>query len=108
MAYTPRASSVSGKRAIRRSLSQHDHQMPARTSHAPNPAATQSEPSITPEDPTPMLDVHPAHHAASTWRDFFIHIATIALGLLLAVGLEQGVEVIHHRHEANHARELIA
>ena len=25
-----------------------------------------------------MLDVHPAHHAASTWRDFFIHIATIA------------------------------
>jgi hypothetical protein len=55
-----------------------------------------------------MLDVHPAHHAATTWRDFFIHIATIALGLLLAVGLEQGVEVIHHRHEANHARELIA
>jgi hypothetical protein len=54
-----------------------------------------------------MLDVHPAHHAA-TWRDFFIHIATIALGLLLAVGLERGVEVIHHRHEANHARELIA
>ena len=29
-----------------------------------------------------MLDVHPAHHAASNWRHFFIHIATIILGLL--------------------------
>jgi len=22
-----------------------------------------------------MLDVHPPHHAAHTWRDLFIHIA---------------------------------
>jgi hypothetical protein len=22
-----------------------------------------------------MLDVHPTHHAANTWRDFFIHSA---------------------------------
>jgi hypothetical protein len=46
-----------------------------------------------------MLDVHPPHHAASTWRDFFIHIATIVLGLLIAVGLEQTVEWMHHRHQ---------
>jgi hypothetical protein len=46
-----------------------------------------------------MLDVHPAHHAASTWRDFFIHIATISLGLLIAIGLEQTVEWFHHRHQ---------
>ncbi len=46
-----------------------------------------------------MLDVHPPHHAASTWRDFFIHIATIVVGLLIAVGLEQTVEAIHHRHQ---------
>ena len=46
-----------------------------------------------------MLDVHPAHHAASTWREFFIHIATIVLGLLIAVGLEQTVEAIHHRNQ---------
>jgi hypothetical protein len=26
-----------------------------------------------------MLDVHPPHHAASSWRDFFIHIATIVI-----------------------------
>jgi hypothetical protein len=46
-----------------------------------------------------MIDVHPAHHAASTWRDFFIHIATIVLGLCIAVGLEQTVEYFHHRHQ---------
>jgi hypothetical protein len=54
-----------------------------------------------------MLDVHPPHHAASTWRDFFIHIATIVIGLLIAIGLKQAVEYFHHRHQAHHARELI-
>jgi hypothetical protein len=46
-----------------------------------------------------MLDIHPAHHAATTWRDFFIHIATICIGLLIAIGLEQTVEWFHHRHQ---------
>ena len=55
-----------------------------------------------------MLDVHPAHHAASTWREFFIHIATIAIGLLLAVGLEQSVEYEHHRRELAEARRELA
>jgi hypothetical protein len=52
-----------------------------------------------------MLDVHPAHHAATTWRDFFIHIATIVLGLLIAIGLEQTVEFFHHRHQRHQLRE---
>ena len=56
-----------------------------------------------------MLDVHPAHHAASTWRDFFIHIITIVIGLLIAVGLEQAVEYLHHRHQLEEIRqELLA
>lgn len=46
-----------------------------------------------------MLDVHPPHHPAHSWRDFFIHIATIVVGLLIAVGLEQAVEGIHHHRE---------
>jgi hypothetical protein len=46
-----------------------------------------------------MLDVHPPHASAHTWRDFFIHIATIVVGLLIAVALEQTVELIHHRHQ---------
>jgi hypothetical protein len=46
-----------------------------------------------------MLDVHPPHEAAHSWRDFFIHIATICVGLLIAIGLEQSVEALHHRHQ---------
>jgi len=46
-----------------------------------------------------MLDVHPPHHAANSWRDFFIHIATIVVGLLIAVGIEQTVEYFHHNHQ---------
>jgi hypothetical protein len=52
-----------------------------------------------------MLDVHPAHHAANTWRDFFIHIATICIGLLIAVGLEQTVEFFHHREQRHQLEE---
>jgi hypothetical protein len=52
-----------------------------------------------------MLEIHPPHHAATTWRDFFIHIATIVIGLLIAIGLEQTVELIHHRHLLHQARE---
>jgi len=54
-----------------------------------------------------MLDVHPAHHAAHTWKDFFIHVATICVGLLIAIGLEQTVEYFHHRHQIHVTRERI-
>ena len=47
-----------------------------------------------------MLDVHPPHPAAHTWKDFLIHVGTICVGLLIAVGLEQAVEAIHHHHPA--------
>ncbi|MES2392293.1 MAG: hypothetical protein V4555_11675 [Acidobacteriota bacterium] len=52
-----------------------------------------------------MLDVHPPHHPTHTWRDFFIHIATIVVGLLIAVGLEQSVETIHHSHQRHQLQE---
>jgi hypothetical protein len=54
-----------------------------------------------------MLDVHPPHQAANSWRDFFVHIATIVTGLLIAIGLEQTVEHFHHLHLAGEARELL-
>lgn len=55
-----------------------------------------------------MLDVHPAPHAAHGWRDFFVHIVTIVIGLLIALGLEQFAEGIHHRSEVREARDAIA
>ena len=54
-----------------------------------------------------MLDVHPPHEAAHTWKDFFIHVATICVGLLSAVGLEQTVEAIHHHREVAETREAL-
>jgi hypothetical protein len=54
-----------------------------------------------------MLDVHPPHQATHTWKDFLIHIATIVVGLLIAVGLEQTVEYFHHRRQLYEAREAV-
>jgi len=45
-----------------------------------------------------MLDVHAPHESIHTWKSFLIHIATIVIGLFIAVGLEQAVEYFHHRH----------
>lgn len=56
---------------------------------------------------TPMLDIHSPEHSIRGWRDFFIHIATIVIGLLIAIGLEQLVEYVHHRHQLREARAAI-
>jgi len=54
-----------------------------------------------------MLDVHPPHHPTHSWRDFFIHIATICVGLLIAVALEQTVEAIHRQRERTELRHTL-
>jgi hypothetical protein len=54
-----------------------------------------------------MLDVHPPHAPTHTWRDFLIHIATIVIGLLIAIGLEQTVEYFHHRHQVTETHEAL-
>jgi hypothetical protein len=54
-----------------------------------------------------MLDVHPSHSPTHTWKDFFIHIATITVGLLIAVGLEQTVELFHRRHQRHQLEEQL-
>jgi hypothetical protein len=46
-----------------------------------------------------MLDVHAPHATVHTWKEFFVHLTTIVIGLLIAVGLEQLVEQVHDRHK---------
>jgi hypothetical protein len=58
-----------------------------------------------PENTPPMLDVHAPHEALHTWKGFFIHIATIVVGLFIAVALEQSVEALHRSHEVAALRE---
>lgn len=45
------------------------------------------------------MEVHPPEHGIHSWRDFIVHMGTITLGLLIAIGLEQSVEWVHHRHQ---------
>ena len=53
------------------------------------------------------MEVHAPHEPIHSWRDFFIHIVTITIGLLIAIGLEQTVELLHHRYLVKEARENI-
>ena len=52
-----------------------------------------------------MLDVHAPHHPANGVRDFFLHLFTITIGLLIAVGIEGLVERHQHRETAEAARQ---
>lgn len=58
-----------------------------------------------------MLDVHAPDHRMHGVRDFFLHLFTITVGLLIALALEGGAENIHKRElrrdaEANLRREI--
>src|ERR1700728_554717 len=46
-----------------------------------------------------FMDVDPPESGIHSWRDFFVHMGTIVLGLLIAIGLEQSVEKLHHLDE---------
>src|ERR1700734_1125454 len=45
------------------------------------------------------MDVHAPHEPLHTWRDFWIHLGTITIGMLIAISLEQSVESLHHLHQ---------
>jgi len=54
-----------------------------------------------------MIDVHPPHEDIHTWKNYLIHMSTIVLGLLIAIGLEQSVEALHRVHERQELRESL-
>ncbi len=45
--------------------------------------------------------------AVHRWREFLIEIGTITFGILIALGLEQGIEALHW-HEARPALTSIS
>jgi hypothetical protein len=54
-----------------------------------------------------MLDVHPPHKAIEGVGEFFLHLFTISIGLLIAVGIEAAVERHQHRELAAEARDTM-
>jgi hypothetical protein len=51
-----------------------------------------------------VFDVHPPASSIHGWREFLLHLATITVGLLIALGLEASVEWFHHRHVMHQAQ----
>lgn len=54
-----------------------------------------------------MLDVHVPHGKLRGIKDFLLHLLTIVIGLLIALGLEGWVEYQHHRHLAHQAEDSL-
>jgi hypothetical protein len=53
------------------------------------------------------MEVHAPHEKVHTWRDFFVHVGIMTIGLFIALMLEGLVEYSHHRHIVREARENI-
>src|SRR5438270_13470631 len=51
-----------------------------------------------------MGDIDAVHRTAHHWRDFFVQIAAIAIGLLLALALDRTVGYLRERHQLAQAR----
>jgi len=51
-----------------------------------------------------LIDIH-VPQATHTWKDFWIHLGTITIGLLIAISLEQSVEGLHHLHQRHQLEE---
>ena len=52
------------------------------------------------------MEIHKPH-AAKTWKEFFIELGTIVLGILIALGLEQSIEALHERQLAQDSEAAI-
>jgi len=51
------------------------------------------------------MEVHPPDRPIMTWKQFLVHMSTICLGLLIALGLDQTAEYLHHRHQGHQFEE---
>jgi hypothetical protein len=54
-----------------------------------------------------MIEVHEPHQPVHSWREVFIHIGIVVVGLLIAIGLEQTMVFIHNRLQAHELAESL-
>ena len=54
-----------------------------------------------------MIDIHLPHGKLIGIKEFFLHLFTITIGLLIALSLEGWVEHVHHRHLAQEAEDSL-
>lgn len=71
---------------------------PAASEEAVEAAEVRANEDETKEE-KPVIEVHEPEVGVHTWKDFWIHLGTITVGLLIAISLEQSVEKLHQLHE---------
>ena len=54
-----------------------------------------------------MIDVHPPQKRIHGVGEFFLHLFTITIGLLIALALENAAGAVHHRHQRQEAETTI-
>jgi cell division protein FtsB len=54
-----------------------------------------------------MIEVHPPHKRIHGVAEFFLHLFTITIGLLIALALENAAGAVHHRHQQQEAEATI-
>lgn len=54
-----------------------------------------------------MLEVHAPNTRIHGVGEFFLHLFTITVGLLIALGLENAASAVHHRHQRDEAETTI-
>lgn len=69
--------------------------------------ADRADASIPPEQESPV-EIHAPDEPVHNWRQFFIHLAIVSIGLLIALGLEALAGRHHHRLPVREACENIA
>ena len=54
-----------------------------------------------------MIEVHPPEKRIHGVGEFFLHLFTITIGLLIALALENAAGAVHHRHQREEAEATI-
>jgi hypothetical protein len=68
--------------------------------------------ALPPSAPSPLateeakMEIHKPH-AAKTWKEFLIELATITAGIVIALSLEQLVEHVRWQHEVTEGRQAL-
>jgi hypothetical protein len=59
------------------------------------------------EEEMGITEVHPPHRRINSVGEFFLHLFTITIGLLIALALENAASAVHHRHQREEAETTI-
>jgi len=93
--------------AIRTPAEQSEATLPGANAEAGVSAEIQVDETPASPGDSPMLDIHAPHEGIHSLNQYLLHMSTVVLGILIAIGLEQSVEAMHRAHERQELRESL-